>query len=88
MSLSIAAMMSADYGVMGDILRLRAQENPGHQAIIMDTGETVTYGQFDALVDVQHHLLVGHHRHAQGHRPAARMRWGISSRRQAAIASA
>ncbi len=48
---SIAAMMSADYGVMGDILRLRTQERPDHLAIMMDTGEAVTYGQFDALVD-------------------------------------
>jgi acyl-CoA synthetase (AMP-forming)/AMP-acid ligase II len=51
MSFSITAMMSADYGVMGDILRLRTVENPDHLAVIMETGEAVTYGQFDALVD-------------------------------------
>jgi acyl-CoA synthetase (AMP-forming)/AMP-acid ligase II len=51
MTTSIADMMTADYGVMGDILRLRAQENPDHPAVIMETGETVTYGQFDALAD-------------------------------------
>jgi acyl-CoA synthetase (AMP-forming)/AMP-acid ligase II len=48
---TIAAMMTADYGVMGDILRLRAEENPAHPAVVMDTGEAVSYGQFDALVD-------------------------------------
>ena len=48
---TIAAMMSADYGVMGDILRQRAQEGPNHPAVIMETGEAVTYAQFDALVD-------------------------------------
>ncbi len=48
---TIAAMMSADYGVMGDILRERAREGPGHPAVIMETGEAVTYAQFDALAD-------------------------------------
>ncbi|MCA0356628.1 MAG: acyl--CoA ligase [Proteobacteria bacterium] len=48
---SIAAMMSADYGVMGDILRVRAEEAPNHSAVIMETGEAVTYAEFDALVD-------------------------------------
>jgi long-chain acyl-CoA synthetase len=48
---TIADMMSADFGVMGDILRERAREAPGHPAVIMETGEQVTYGQFDALVD-------------------------------------
>ena len=48
---TIAAMMSADYGVMGDILRQRAQEGPNHPAVIMETGEAVTYAEFDALVD-------------------------------------
>ncbi|ALL14495.1 class I adenylate-forming enzyme family protein [Caulobacter henricii] len=48
---TIASMMSADYGVMGDILRLRTAENPDHPAIIMESGEAVTYRQFDALVD-------------------------------------
>lgn len=48
---TIAAMMSADYGVMGDILRVRAQEGPNHPAIVMETGESVTYAQFDALAD-------------------------------------
>ena len=48
---TIAAMMTADYGVMGDILRLRAAEAPVHPAVIMETGEAVTYAQFDALAD-------------------------------------
>ncbi len=48
---SIAAMMSADYGVMGDILRQRAAEAPDRPAVIMETGEAVTYAQFDALAD-------------------------------------
>jgi len=48
---TLADRMTADYGVMGDILRLRTQENPDHPAIVMETGESVTYGQFDALVD-------------------------------------
>jgi long-chain acyl-CoA synthetase len=48
---TIAAMMSADYGVMGDILRQRAQDGPNHPAVIMETGEAVTYAEFDALVD-------------------------------------
>ncbi|WP_454761342.1 class I adenylate-forming enzyme family protein [Caulobacter segnis] len=48
---TIAAMMSADYGTLGDILRQRAQEGPNHPAVIMETGEAVTYAQFDALVD-------------------------------------
>jgi len=48
---TIAAMMSADYGVMGDILRERAKAGPNHPAIIMETGEAVTYAAFDALVD-------------------------------------
>ena len=49
--LSIQSMMTADYGVMGDILRLRAAENPDHPAVITETGEAVTYAQFDALAD-------------------------------------
>ena len=48
---SIQSMMTADYGVMGDILRLRAAERPDHAAVIMETGEAVTYGEFDALAD-------------------------------------
>jgi acyl-CoA synthetase (AMP-forming)/AMP-acid ligase II len=48
---TLADMMTADYGVMGDILRLRTQETPDRPAIVMETGESVTYGQFDALVD-------------------------------------
>ncbi len=48
---TIAAMMSADYGTLGDILRVRAQEGPNHPAIVMETGEAVSYAQFDALAD-------------------------------------
>jgi long-chain acyl-CoA synthetase len=48
---TIAAMISADYGVMGDILRARAEEAPNHPAVIMETGEAVTYAQLDALTD-------------------------------------
>ncbi len=48
---SIQSMMTADYGVMGDILRLRAAESPDQPAVIMETGEAVTYGAFDALAD-------------------------------------
>jgi acyl-CoA synthetase (AMP-forming)/AMP-acid ligase II len=48
---TIAAMMTADYGVMGDILRQRAAEHPDRPAVIMETGEAVTYAQFDALAD-------------------------------------
>ena len=48
---TIAAMMSADFGTMGDILRERAREAPNHPAVIMETGEQVTYGQLDALAD-------------------------------------
>ncbi|HWU78894.1 MAG TPA: 4-coumarate--CoA ligase, partial [Caulobacter sp.] len=48
---TIAAMMSADYGTLGDILRIRAQEGPNHPAVIMETGEAVTYAEFDALAD-------------------------------------
>lgn len=48
---TIAAMMSADYGTMGDILRARAAEAPDRPAIVMETGEAVTYAQFDALAD-------------------------------------
>ncbi|MBO9709347.1 MAG: acyl--CoA ligase [Caulobacter sp.] len=48
---SIASMMTADYGVMGDILRLRAAAAPDRPAIVMETGEAVTYGEFDALAD-------------------------------------
>jgi long-chain acyl-CoA synthetase len=51
MAPSIADMMTADYGVMGDILRQRAAERSGHPAIIMETGEAVTYAQLDALAD-------------------------------------
>jgi acyl-CoA synthetase (AMP-forming)/AMP-acid ligase II len=49
--MTIAAMMSADYGVMGDILRERAKAGPNHPAVIMETGESVTYAEFDALAD-------------------------------------
>ncbi|HWW24789.1 MAG TPA: 4-coumarate--CoA ligase, partial [Caulobacter sp.] len=48
---TIAAMMTADYGVMGDILRQRAAEAPDHPAVVTETGEAVTYAQFDALAD-------------------------------------
>ncbi|PVM92368.1 4-coumarate--CoA ligase [Caulobacter radicis] len=48
---TIPSMIAADYGVMGDILRERARETPGHPAVIMETGEAVTYRQFDALAD-------------------------------------
>ncbi|MBO9543166.1 class I adenylate-forming enzyme family protein [Caulobacter sp.] len=48
---TIAAMLAADYGTMGDILRIRAQEGPNHPAVIMETGEQVSYAEFDALVD-------------------------------------
>lgn len=48
---TIADMMTADYGVMGDILRQRAAEHPDRPAVIMETGEAVTYAQFDALAD-------------------------------------
>ena len=48
---AIAAMISADYGTMGDILRARAEEAPERPAVIMETGESVTYAEFDALVD-------------------------------------
>ncbi|MET3665114.1 class I adenylate-forming enzyme family protein [Caulobacter sp. 1776] len=48
---TIAAMMSADYGTLGEILRVRAQEGPNHPAVIMETGEAVTYAEFDALAD-------------------------------------
>lgn len=48
---TIAAMMSADYGVMGDILRERAKEGPNHPAVVMETGETVSYAALDALAD-------------------------------------
>jgi long-chain acyl-CoA synthetase len=48
---TIASMMTADYGVMGDILRQRAADLPDHPAVIMETGEAVTYAQFDALAD-------------------------------------
>ncbi|HWU14869.1 MAG TPA: 4-coumarate--CoA ligase, partial [Caulobacter sp.] len=48
---AIAAMMTADYGVMGDILRQRAAEAPDRSAVVMETGESVTYAQFDALAD-------------------------------------
>lgn len=48
---TIAAMMSADYGTMGDILRERAKEGPNHPAVVMETGESVSYAEFDALVD-------------------------------------
>jgi len=51
MSVTIAAMMTADYGVMGDILRQRAAERPEHPAVIMETGGSVTYAQLDALAD-------------------------------------
>jgi acyl-CoA synthetase (AMP-forming)/AMP-acid ligase II len=36
---------------MGDILRQRAAELPDHPAVIMETGEAVTYGELDALAD-------------------------------------
>ncbi len=49
--MSIPSMITADYGVMGDILRERALEAPGHPAVIMETGETITYAAFDALAD-------------------------------------
>ncbi|USQ96953.1 class I adenylate-forming enzyme family protein [Caulobacter sp. RL271] len=49
--MTIAAMMSADYGVMGDILRERAKAGPNHPAVIMETGESVTYAEFDALAN-------------------------------------
>ena len=48
---TIAAMMSADYGTMGDILRERAKEGPNHPAVVMETGESVSYAEFDALAD-------------------------------------
>ena len=48
---TIAAMMSADYGTMGEILRERAREAPDHPAVVMETGEAVTYRQLDALAD-------------------------------------
>ncbi len=48
---TIETMITADYGVMGDILRERALEAPGHPAVIMETGETITYAAFDALAD-------------------------------------
>lgn len=48
---TIAAMMSADYGTMGDILRERAKEGPNHPAVVMETGESVTYWALDVLAD-------------------------------------
>ncbi|PVM90102.1 class I adenylate-forming enzyme family protein [Caulobacter endophyticus] len=48
---TIPSMIAADYGVMGDILRERAAEAPDHPAVIMETGETITYAAFDALAD-------------------------------------
>ncbi|NGM49015.1 acyl--CoA ligase [Caulobacter sp. 602-2] len=48
---SIPSMIAADYGVMGDILRERAAEAPDRPAVIMETGEAVTYAAFDALAD-------------------------------------
>ncbi|KSB88137.1 4-coumarate--CoA ligase [Caulobacter vibrioides] len=49
--MTIPSMIAADYGVMGDILRERATEAPDHPAVIMETGETITYAAFDALAD-------------------------------------
>jgi acyl-CoA synthetase (AMP-forming)/AMP-acid ligase II len=49
--MTIPSMIAADYGVMGDILRERAAETPDHPAVIMETGEAVTYAAFDALAD-------------------------------------
>ncbi|MDB5456278.1 MAG: 4-coumarate--CoA ligase, partial [Caulobacter sp.] len=51
MTPSLDAMMAADFGAMGDILRLRAAQAPDHSAVIMESGEAVTYAAFDALVD-------------------------------------
>ncbi|ENZ81372.1 MULTISPECIES: class I adenylate-forming enzyme family protein [Caulobacter] len=48
---TIADMLAADHGVMGDILRARAAEAPDRPAVVMETGESVTYAQFDALAD-------------------------------------
>jgi len=48
---TIPSMIAADYGLMGDILRERAAEAPDHPAVIMETGETITYAAFDALAD-------------------------------------
>mgnify|MGYP003342385616 CR=1 FL=1 len=56
-----AVQIAADYGVMGDILRERAAEAPDRPAVIMETGEAVTYAAFDALAD----------RAANAHSPAA-----------------
>ncbi len=49
--MTLAAMIAADYGTIGDVLRERARENPDRLAVVMETGEAVTYAQFDALVD-------------------------------------
>jgi len=49
--MTLAAMIAADYGTIGDILRERARENPERLAVVMETGEAVTYAQFDALAD-------------------------------------
>ena len=35
MSPTIVDMITADYGVMGDILRLRAADSPDHPAVVM-----------------------------------------------------
>lgn len=48
---TLAAMIAADYGTIGEILRIRAQENPDRLAVVMETGEAVTYAAFDALAD-------------------------------------
>ena len=45
------AMLAADFGTIGDILRLRAAATPDHPAVIMETGEAISFAAFDALVD-------------------------------------
>jgi acyl-CoA synthetase (AMP-forming)/AMP-acid ligase II len=46
----IAAPFENDYGVIADLVRAHAKRDPQHLAVI-DAKRSVTYGEFDALVD-------------------------------------
>jgi len=48
---TLDAMLAADFGTIGDVLRLRAAATPDHPAVIMETGEAISFAAFEALVD-------------------------------------
>ncbi len=51
MTQTLDAMITADFGTIGDILRQRALEAPTRPAVVMESGEAVDYAGLDLLMD-------------------------------------